>query len=65
MCGWEKPTVRNALIVACYRVRISDIREGNLQGSWPECNVLIERRYRPVSSELDCDAVVEVEAVDR
>jgi len=48
-----------------YRVRITDIRDGNLQAYWPECNELIEHRYRPVSSELDCNAVVEVEAVDR
>jgi len=42
------------------RVRLADIREGNLQAQWPECNVLIERRYDPVSNEPDYNAVVEV-----
>jgi len=41
-------------------VRFADIREGNLQAYWPECNVLIERRYDPVSNEPDYNAVVDV-----
>jgi anaerobic selenocysteine-containing dehydrogenase len=45
------------------RVRLAEIREGNLQAQWPECNVLIERRYDPVSNEPDYNAVVEVEAL--
>ncbi len=45
--------------------RFADIREGNLQAYWPECNVLIERRYDPVSNEPDYNAVVEVEALGR
>ncbi len=47
------------------RARPADIREGNLQGCWPECNVLIERRFDPVSNEPDYNAVVEVEALGR
>ena len=43
------------------RVRLADIREGNLQAHWPEGNVLIERRYDPVSAEPDYNAAVEVE----
>ncbi len=42
------------------RVRIADIREGNLQAHWPEGNVLIERRYDPVSAEPDYNTAVEV-----
>jgi anaerobic selenocysteine-containing dehydrogenase len=42
------------------RVRLADIREGNLQAYWPEGNVLIERRYDPVSAEPDYNAAVEV-----
>ncbi len=42
------------------RVRLADIREGNLQAYWPEGNVLIERRYDPVSAEPDYNSVVEV-----
>ncbi len=45
------------------RVRLADIREGNLQAHWPEGNVLIERRYDPVSAEPDYNAVVEVSKV--
>ncbi len=47
------------------RVRSADIREGNLQAHWPECNVLIERRYDPVSNEPDYNAVVEVVPIAR
>jgi molybdopterin-dependent oxidoreductase alpha subunit len=43
------------------RVRLADIREGNLQAHWPEGNVLIERRYDPVSAEPDYNAVVDVQ----
>ncbi|MGH9555271.1 MAG: FdhF/YdeP family oxidoreductase [Terriglobales bacterium] len=56
--------LRSAVGELCGRVRPADIREGNLQAYWPECNVLIERRYDPVSNEPDYNAVVEVEAVD-
>jgi len=42
------------------RVRLADIHEGNLQAHWPEGNVLIERRYDPVSAEPDYNALVEV-----
>jgi molybdopterin-dependent oxidoreductase alpha subunit len=41
-------------------VRLSDIRQGTLQAYWPEGNVLIERRFDPVSAEPDYNAVVEV-----
>jgi molybdopterin-dependent oxidoreductase alpha subunit len=40
--------------------RFSDIREGNLQGYWPEGNVLIGHRYDPVSKEPDYNAIVEL-----
>ncbi|MGH9556522.1 MAG: hypothetical protein ACRD2Y_11945 [Terriglobales bacterium] len=49
----------------CGRARPADIREGNLQAYWPECNVLIERRYDPVSNEPDYNAVVDVEPVGK
>ncbi|MGH9603834.1 MAG: molybdopterin oxidoreductase family protein, partial [Terriglobales bacterium] len=55
--------LRSAVGELCGRVRPADIREGNLQAYWPECNVLIERRYDPVSNEPDYNAVVDVEAV--
>ncbi|MGH9668543.1 MAG: molybdopterin oxidoreductase family protein, partial [Terriglobales bacterium] len=46
------------------RVRLADIREGNLQAHWPEGNILIERRYDPVSAEPDYNTVVEVCTAD-
>ena len=46
-----------------YGVRIAGRCERNLQACWPESNVLIERRYLPVSSKLDYNAVVKVEAL--
>lgn len=55
--------LRSTIGEFCGRVHAADIREGNLQAYWPECNVLIERRYDPVSNEPDYNAVVEVEAI--
>lgn len=46
------------------RARFADIRRGNLQAYWPESNVLIERRYDPVSQEPDYNTAVTVEKVD-
>jgi anaerobic selenocysteine-containing dehydrogenase len=43
------------------RARFADIRQGNLQGYWPEGNVLIPRVYDPISHEPDYNAVVEVQ----
>lgn len=45
------------------RARFADICRGNVQAYWPEGNVLIERRYDPVSAEPDYNAVVEIEAL--
>ncbi len=38
-------------------------RPGHLQAYWPECNVLVGRRYDPVSGEPDYNAMVTVEPV--
>ena len=43
------------------RVRLADICAGNVQAYWPEGNVLIERRYDPVSQAPDYNVVVEIE----
>jgi predicted molibdopterin-dependent oxidoreductase YjgC len=43
------------------RVRLAPVKEGTLQAYWPEANVLISRRYDPVSAEPDYNAVVRVE----
>jgi predicted molibdopterin-dependent oxidoreductase YjgC len=42
-------------------VRIALVKEGTLQAYWPEANVLISRRYDPVSAEPDYNAIVRVE----
>jgi molybdopterin-dependent oxidoreductase alpha subunit len=39
-------------------------RRGHLQAFWPECNVLVGRRYDPVSGEPDYNAFVSVEKLD-
>jgi molybdopterin-dependent oxidoreductase alpha subunit len=52
--------VRSALGKYCGHVHLADIRQGNVQAYWPEGNVLIERRYDPVSQEPDYNVVVEI-----
>jgi anaerobic selenocysteine-containing dehydrogenase len=42
------------------RVRIAPVKPRTLQVYWPEGNVLIPRRYDPVSGEPDYNAYVEV-----
>jgi molybdopterin-dependent oxidoreductase alpha subunit len=42
-------------------VQTGPCRPGHLQAFWPECNVLIGRRYDPVSGEPDYNALVTVE----
>jgi molybdopterin-dependent oxidoreductase alpha subunit len=42
------------------RCRISPVKPGSLQVFWPEGNVLIGRRFDPVSGEPDYNAVVRV-----
>lgn len=42
-------------------VRITEMKEGHLQAYWPEANVLIGRRYDPVSKEPDYNAIVRLE----
>jgi predicted molibdopterin-dependent oxidoreductase YjgC len=43
------------------RVRIAPVKPRTLQVHWPEGNVLVPRRYDPVSGEPDYNAFVEVE----
>jgi predicted molibdopterin-dependent oxidoreductase YjgC len=56
----EEIVLRSSLGEFRGHARYSDIRDGNLQAYWPEGNVLIERRYDPISNEPDYNAVVEV-----
>lgn len=42
-------------------VRSGPCRRGHVQGFWPECNVLLERRYDPASGEPDYNAQVKIE----
>lgn len=41
--------------------QIGPCRPGHLQGFWPECNVLVGRKYDPVSGEPDYNAFVTVQ----
>jgi predicted molibdopterin-dependent oxidoreductase YjgC len=45
------------------RVRLAAVKPRSLQAHWPEANVLIGRRYDPVSGEPDYNAYVRVEAL--
>jgi molybdopterin-dependent oxidoreductase alpha subunit len=45
--------------------QIGPCRPGHLQAFWPECNVLVGRRYDPVSGEPDYNAFVRVEPIGR
>lgn len=53
-------TVRSALGELRGHVHLADICPGNVQAYWPEGNVLIERRYDPVSAAPDYNVVVEI-----
>ena len=44
-------------------LRTADIRPGVLQAYWPECNVVIGRRFDPRSEEPDYNAVVRIERI--
>ena len=45
------------------RVRRAPVKPRTLQVHWPEGNVLISRRYDPVSGEPDYNAFVELEVL--
>ena len=45
------------------RVRLASMKERHLQTYWPETNVLIPRRFDPVSGEPDYNTLVTAEAV--
>lgn len=45
------------------RVRLASMKERHLQTYWPETNVLIPRRFDPVSGEPDYNVLVTVEPV--
>lgn len=45
-------------------VELGPCRQGHLQAFWPECNVLVGRKYDPVSGEPDYNAFVRIEALD-
>jgi anaerobic selenocysteine-containing dehydrogenase len=45
------------------RVRIEAVKPGTLQMFWPESNVLIDRRYDPVSGEPDYNAQVTIRKI--
>ena len=41
--------------------RAGPCRQKHAQGYWPECNVLLERRYDPASGEPDYNTTVTIE----
>lgn len=54
-------TLRSALGAMDGVCEIGPCRPGHLQAFWPECNVLVGRKYDPVSGEPDYNAFVRVE----
>lgn len=42
-------------------VHLAPVKPGSLQAYWPEANVLIPRKYDPVSGEPDYNAIVTIE----
>src|SRR5205814_1474087 len=54
--------LRSSLGAMEAHVRLAAVKAGTLQAYWPEANVLITRRYDPVSAEPDYNAIVRVEA---
>jgi anaerobic selenocysteine-containing dehydrogenase len=57
----DRVVLRSALGSLEARVRIGSCAEGTLHAHWPEANVLIARRYDPLSGEPDYNAEVTVE----
>ncbi len=57
----ERVIVRSAAGQMRARLRSGPCRPGHVQGYWPECNVLLARRYDPDSGEPDYNTVVEIE----
>lgn len=57
----DKIIVRNELGEMKGYCAIGPCRPGHLQAFWPECNVLVGRRYDPASGEPDYNAFVRVE----
>jgi anaerobic selenocysteine-containing dehydrogenase len=53
--------LRNELGEMAGTCRLGPCRPGHLQAFWPECNVLVSRRYDPASGEPDYNALVRVE----
>jgi molybdopterin-dependent oxidoreductase alpha subunit len=47
------------------RIRVSSLRPKNIQVFWPEGNVLISRRYDPVSGEPDYNSFARLERMNR
>jgi anaerobic selenocysteine-containing dehydrogenase len=45
------------------KVRSGPCRPGHAQGYWPECNVLVRRKYDPESGEPDYNATIRIERV--
>ncbi|HEV8245109.1 MAG TPA: FdhF/YdeP family oxidoreductase [Polyangiaceae bacterium] len=46
-------------------VRSGPCRPGHVQGYWPECNVLLGRKYDPQSGEPDYNTAVSIERVQK
>ncbi|HEY6562371.1 MAG TPA: FdhF/YdeP family oxidoreductase [Polyangiaceae bacterium] len=57
----DSVVVRSATAELNARVQAGPCRPRHAQGYWPECNVLLPRKYDPASGEPDYKAVVSIE----
>jgi anaerobic selenocysteine-containing dehydrogenase len=57
----DRVVLRSELGEMAATARVGPVRARHVQAFWPEANVLIGRRYDPVSGEPDYNAVVSVE----
>lgn len=57
----DRVLVKSEVAVMDATVRSGPCRRGHVQGFWPECNVLLSRRYDPASGEPDYNTPVAIE----
>jgi hypothetical protein len=57
----DRVLVRSQVAAMDATVRSGPCRRGHVQGYWPECNVLLPRRYDPASGEPDYNTEVAIE----
>jgi len=60
MFDGEEVVLRSSVGEFRGHARYADVKRGSLQAYWPEGNILISRRYDPISHEPDYNAIVTI-----